>query len=85
MKSNRLEAPVSVNPPVLFAGGDRRSTERSDEILEVVAADPRDFAELILGLWSGDAMVRVRAADAAEKVTRKAKNLLRLTRRNCWG
>jgi hypothetical protein len=60
----------------LLKGGDRRSIGRSDELAALVAARPALFAQLIAGLWDPDALVRMRAADAAEKVTRKQPNLL---------
>jgi len=43
----------------------------------MVSKDPRLFPELIAGLWSEDALVRMRAADATEKVTRRERELLR--------
>ena len=54
----------------LLAGGDRRSIGRSDQVVALVSANLRLFPELIAGLWSEDPLVRMRAADAAEKVTR---------------
>jgi alpha-beta hydrolase superfamily lysophospholipase len=60
----------------LLAGGDRRTIGRADRVAAMVSEDPRLFAELIAGLWSEDALVRMRAADAAEKVTRKNRELL---------
>jgi hypothetical protein len=60
----------------LLAGGDRRSIGHSDQIAAIVAGDPRLFPELIRGLWSEDPLVRMRAADAAEKVSRKNPELL---------
>jgi HEAT repeat protein len=42
----------------------------------MMAKNPRLFPKLISGLWSPDALVRMRAADAAEKVTRKNPELL---------
>jgi Mg2+/Co2+ transporter CorC len=42
----------------------------------MVAKNPRLFPKLISGLWSADPLVRMRAADAAEKVTRKKPALL---------
>jgi hypothetical protein len=36
----------------------------------MVSKSPKLFRELIAGLWSEDPVVRMRAADAAEKVTR---------------
>lgn len=61
---------------LLLAGGDRRSTGRSDQVAVVVSKDPSLFPELISGLWSPDPLVRMRAADAAEKITRKNPALL---------
>ncbi len=37
----------------------------------MVSRDPKLFPQLIAGLWSKDPLVRMRAADAADKVTRK--------------
>jgi hypothetical protein len=58
-------------------GGDRRSIGRADEVAAVVSRDLRLFPQLIAGLWSEDALVRMRAADAAEKITRTKRELLR--------
>ncbi len=57
-------------------GGDRRSIGRADEVAAEVARDPRLFPQLIAGLWSADLLVRMRAADATEKVTRENSKLL---------
>jgi HEAT repeat protein len=57
-------------------GGDRRSIGRADEVTAAVSRHPQLSPELILGLWSEDPLVRMRAADAAEKVTRKNTSLL---------
>jgi hypothetical protein len=59
----------------LLEGGDRRSIGRSDEVAAIVSNDPELFPDLIAGLWSADPLVRMRAADAAEKVTRKRREL----------
>jgi hypothetical protein len=42
----------------------------------MVSETPELFPELMAGLWSEDPLVRMRAADAAEKVTRKNPELL---------
>ena len=42
----------------------------------MVSENPQLFAELILGLWSKDALIRMRAADGAERVTRRKPELL---------
>jgi hypothetical protein len=50
-------------------GGDRRSIGRSDEVAADVMADPLLFGELFQGMLHADALVRMRAADAVEKIT----------------
>jgi len=49
---------------------------RSNEVATSVAKNPKLFPALIAGLWSADPLVRMRAADAAEKVTRTNSSLL---------
>jgi hypothetical protein len=60
----------------LLLGGDRRMIGRSDQVAAMVSGAPELFPELMAGLWSEDPLVRMRAADAAEKVTRKNRELL---------
>ena len=60
-----------------LTGGDKRTIGRADYVAEMVCSDPGLFPELMAGLWSEDVLVRMRAADAAEKVTRKNRGLLR--------
>lgn len=60
----------------LLQGGDRRTIGRYDQIAEMVSSDAKLFPKLIIGLWSAEALARMRAADAAEKVTRKHRELL---------
>jgi hypothetical protein len=50
-------------------GGDLRSIGRSEEVVQDVLADPGLFGELILGVLNDDPVIRMRAADAVEKVT----------------
>jgi hypothetical protein len=45
-------------------------------VAKMVSKDTELFPELMAGLWSEDVLVRIRAADAAEKVTRKNRELL---------
>lgn len=59
-----------------LAGGDRRSLGRANEVAAGVSRNPRLFAALIAGLWSADPLVRMRAADAVEKVTRTKRGRL---------
>ena len=60
-----------------LGGGDRRSIGRSNEVAELVFKRPVLFAQLIHGMCAADPLVRMRAADAAEKVSRKQPDLLR--------
>jgi hypothetical protein len=57
-------------------GGDRRSIGRADAVAATVARNRKLFPKLLAGLWSADPLVRMRAADAAEKVTREQPALL---------
>ncbi len=54
----------------MLAGGDRRSIGHSDRVVAIVGRDRRRFAHLIAGLWSDNVLIRMRSADAAEKITR---------------
>ena len=58
---------------------------RADKVAELVSREPKFFAQLIAGLWSEDALVRMRAADAAEKVTRERGDLLQPYKRELLG
>jgi hypothetical protein len=60
----------------LLSGGDRRSLGRSNEAEKIVLRQPRRFPELMRCMWSDDPVVRMRAADAAEKVTVERPELL---------
>ena len=60
----------------LLEGGDRRTIGRADQVAAIVAKSLRLFPKLIAGLWSADPLIRMRAADAAEKVTRERPELL---------
>ena len=55
----------------LLMGGDRRSIGRVDEVLELVLGQPKRVGELAKLLWDSDAVVRMRAADALEKISRE--------------
>ena len=63
--------------PILLRGGDRRSIGRSNHVMKIVLRAPRRFAELIECLWSDDPIVRMRAADAAEKASAVQPELLK--------
>ena len=51
--------------------GDLRSIGLVDEAVAIVLARPELFGELVAGLADSDRLVRMRSADAVEKVTRK--------------
>lgn len=69
----------------MLAGGDRRSIGQADRVAAMVGKDRRLFAKLMAGLWAEDGLVRMRAADAAEKVTRKNSEWLEPYRRELFG
>ena len=52
-----------------LAGGDRRSVGRVAEVVAAVLDRPRFFEALIKGLLTDDPVIRMRAADAIEKIT----------------
>jgi HEAT repeat protein len=60
-----------------LTGGDRRSIGQSDEVAALVLGRPALFPRLMQGLWSSDPLIRMRAADAAEKVSSRRPDLLR--------
>jgi hypothetical protein len=61
---------------VFLKGKDGRSIGRSNEVAALVLREPRRFRELMKSLWSDDAVLRMRAADAAEKVSAQKPRLL---------
>ncbi len=60
----------------MLEGGNLRSTGRSEEVAAEVLANPLLFKHLIRGMQSADPILRMRTADAAEKVTRHNPILL---------
>lgn len=50
-------------------GGDRRSIGRSNQVVAIIRRQPALFPALIDGMQHDDELVRMRAADAAEKLT----------------
>ena len=69
----------------LLQGGDRRTIGHANQVAALVAQNPKLFAGLMKGLWSGDPPVRRRAADAAEKVTRNNRALLQPHKKELLG
>jgi hypothetical protein len=60
----------------MLRGGDRRSIGCSNQVAAEVLRKPSRFAELIECLWLDDEIVRMRAADAAEKISAKIPGIL---------
>jgi hypothetical protein len=54
----------------MLSGGDRRSIGRANEVAALVFAKRERVDELAELLWDTDALVRMRAADALEKLSR---------------
>jgi hypothetical protein len=69
----------------LLEGGDRRTIGRADQVAAIVSKATGRFPELIAGLWSGDPLVRMRSADATEKVTRSNHELLQPYKKELLG
>jgi HEAT repeat protein len=59
-----------------LAGGDRRSIGQSNQIAALVLKRSALFGHLVRGLRAPDPVVRMRAADAAEKVSLERPDLL---------
>lgn len=54
-----------------LAGGDRRSIGASNAVVQEVIRDREHFAQIINGLSHSDLLIRMRCADAAEKISRR--------------
>lgn len=64
-----------------LAGTDRRSIGLANEIAEEIAADQARFDEVFAALFVDDPVVRMRAADAIEKASRRCPERLHPHRR----
>ena len=60
----------------MLNGGDHRSIGRSNEVVEIVLANPDRFGEVFEGILSDDSLIRMRCADAAEKISKERPTLL---------
>jgi hypothetical protein len=60
----------------ILQGGDRRSLGRSNQVVALILGQPQRFPELLECLWRDDPVVRMRAADAAEKISAQRGELL---------
>ncbi len=61
----------------LLAGGDRRSIGRSAQVVADVLAHPERFGAVIAAISGDDPVIRMRAADVAERSPHSAPS--------CWG
>lgn len=59
-----------------LTGGDRRSIGRVEEVVAEVLAEPSLFGVLFDGLLTEDPLIRMRAADAVEKITAQQPDYL---------
>ena len=59
-----------------LAGGDRRSIGRVGEVVADVLNDPTLFKAVFCGMLSDDPIIRMRSADAIEKITAKRPEYL---------
>lgn len=84
-KKSSRKRPIQSEIGSLLEGGDRRSIGRADRVAAMVARNEELFPQLLRNLWSADAVVRMRAADAAEKVTRKRPELLQPYKKELLG
>ncbi len=60
-----------------LTGGDRRLIGRSDEVVAEVLEDPTLFDTVFGGMLNEDPLVRMRSADAVEKITAEYPEYLR--------
>lgn len=65
----------------MLSGGDRRSLHGVADVIRIAADETAVFDELFTCLFSGDELVRMRAADALEKIARLAPQLFVTYRR----
>jgi hypothetical protein len=57
-------------------GGDRRSIGKSRDVVNEILSDPSLFGVVFAGMSNEDLLVRMRCADAAEKITALRPDLL---------
>lgn len=68
-----------------LGGGDRRSIGASNEVVAEVLARPALLRLVFEGLEKDDAVLRMRSADAVEKITRGRPGLLRRYKKKILG
>ena len=63
------ELTIMVDVLSKLRGGDRRSIGKVDDVVSAVRKKPDLFKDLVTGLFEEDPVVRMRAADAMEKIS----------------
>lgn len=63
------ELAIMVDVLSKLRGGDRRSIGKVDDVVSAVRKKPDLFKDLVTGLFEEDPVVRMRAADAMEKIS----------------
>ncbi|MCP4612500.1 MAG: hypothetical protein GY845_27695 [Planctomycetes bacterium] len=58
-------------------GGDLRSIGKADEVARQIGNNPKLFDEIFQGIFATDPIIKMRAADAIEKVSQKYPQLLK--------
>ena len=78
---------LTIMHPILrmLQGGDRRSIGRSNEVVARVLKEPELFAVLFSGFVAADPLLRMRCADAAEKVSAQHPEYLQLYKQQLLG
>ncbi|HEY6249762.1 MAG TPA: hypothetical protein VI685_07355 [Candidatus Angelobacter sp.] len=66
-------------------GGDRRSIGRANKLVTLLEGRPDLLPELVCEMWSADAVLAMRAADALEKFTRKQADVLQRFKKELLG
>jgi hypothetical protein len=69
----------------MLQGGDRRSLGKANQVAAQILEDSDQLLDLIECLWSDDPVVRMRAADAAEKVSVRRPDLLQPFKKELLG
>lgn len=68
---------MSIHPLLKqLAGTDRRSIGKSEQVVKQVLANPKLFAIVFDGMLGDDVVLRMRCADAVEKITVQRPDLL---------
>jgi len=68
-----------------LAGGDFRSIGKSNEVVKAVLLNPRLFDSVFSGLLEDDPLVRMRAADALEKISKQKPEWLQKFKKTILG